>query len=136
VGAQNPLSQFNYLIHLSVQFGPANLLGGFQEVSGLTHTHMRIPGVHKTGDVTLKRGVVDTSSLWSWISEARGGASIPRHDAVIILRDEAGNPVQSWKLTNAKPVRYTGPSLGGHGGDVAMEELVLSSESIELVPPG
>lgn len=135
MGAQNPFPGFTYQISLSVQFGPANPLGGFQEAAGLTRAHMRIPGTHKVGDVTLKRGVVNTSSLWSWISEARGGGTTPRHDGTIVLRDEAGNPVQTWKLINAWPVKYTGPTLGGHGGDVAIEELILSAESIELVPP-
>ncbi len=32
--------------------------------------HVRkIPGSHKVGDVTLKRGVVDSSDLWAWITE-------------------------------------------------------------------
>ena len=135
MGAQNPFSQFNYLINLSVQFGPANPLGGFQEVAGLTHAHTKIPGVHTVNDVTLKRGVVDSSSLWSWIVQARGEGSAIRHDVIIVLRNEAGNPVQGWKLSSARPKKYTGPTLGGHGGDVAMEELVLSAESIELLPP-
>jgi len=135
MGAENPFSSFNYLINLSVQFGPANPFGGFQEVLGLTHAYMKIPGVHKTGDVTLKRGVVNTSSLWNWITQARGGGSALRHNAIIVLRDETGNPVQSWKLSGASPKKYTGPTLSGKGNDVAMEELVLASESIELVPP-
>jgi len=135
VGAQNPFSSFNYLIHLSVQFGPANVLGGFQEVEGLTHAHMKIPGVHKTGDVTLKRGVVNSSSLWNWVTQARSGGSTLGHDVIIVLRDEAGNPVQRWKLSSASPKKYTGPTLSGKGDDVAMEELVLSAEGIELVPP-
>jgi phage tail-like protein len=40
--------------------------------------------------------------------------------------------VQSWKLTNARPTKYTGPSLSGKGTDVAIEELVLASERIDL----
>ena len=32
--------------------------------------HVRkIPGVHKVADVTLKRGVVDSASLWAWIND-------------------------------------------------------------------
>jgi hypothetical protein len=45
--------------------------------------------------------------------------------------DEASNPKQSWKLRNVVPVRYNGSTLASKGGsDVAMEELVLSVESI------
>lgn len=135
MGTQNPFWQFNYLINLSVHYGPANLIGGFQEVSGLAYAHMKIAGVHKAGDVTLKRGVVDSSSLWNWITQARTSESAPRHNATIVLRNEAGNPVQTWKLSGASPVKYTGPTLSGTGNDVAIEELILSAESIDLVPP-
>jgi len=51
---------------------------------------------------------------------------------VITLRDEAGTPVQKWTLGGVAPMKYTGPTLAAKGGgDVAMEELVLSSESLE-----
>jgi phage tail-like protein len=50
---------------------------------------------------------------------------------VITLRDEAGSPVQSWKLRGVVPMKYTGPTLAAKGGgDVAMEELVLSAEEL------
>jgi phage tail-like protein len=51
----------------------------------------------------------------------------------IELMDEAHTgPVMTWKLTNARPMKYTGPTLNAKGGgDVAMEELVLSCEKIE-----
>jgi hypothetical protein len=40
--------------------------------------------------------------------------------------------VQEWRLTNSRPIKYTGPSLNGKGTDVAIEELVLASERIDL----
>ena len=39
----------------------------------------------------------------------------------------------TWKLTNARPIRYTAPSLNAKTGtDVAIEELVLSIEDLTL----
>ncbi len=56
-------------------------------------------------------------------------------DVVITLRDEASKPVQKWTLRNAVPMKYTGPTLAGKGGgEVAMEELVLSAEGFEIAP--
>jgi phage tail-like protein len=47
--------------------------------------------------------------------------------------DEAHTgPVMTWKLTNARPMKYTGATLNAKGTDVAMEELVLSCEKIEV----
>jgi hypothetical protein len=37
-----------------------------------------------------------------------------------------------WRLKNAMPIKWTGPTLTGKGGgDVAIEELVLSVEMVD-----
>jgi phage tail-like protein len=95
----------------------------------------KVPGSAKIGDVTLKRGVVDSSDLWDWIRQTQTTGILAQRDVVITLRDEAANPVQSWKLRNVVPMKYTGPTLAGKGGgEVAMEELVLSAEGFEIAP--
>ena len=143
-----PLPAYNFTVDLSGPRDPDKLLGGFSDVSGLeTDIHIseyrdgnepephvrKIPGSHKVGDVTLKRGVVDSSDLWDWITDARTNGVDAQRDVVITMRDEAGNPVQQWKLRNVIPMKYTGPTLAGKGGgDVAMEELVLSAEGYEI----
>jgi phage tail-like protein len=134
----DPFFSYRYLVSVSGTFGQAKLAGGFSDVSGLTvpPNPQKLSGMHKVGDVTLKRGVVDSSTLWGWISQARNQSAISLCDAIITLRDRSNHAVQSWKLHNAVPKRYTGPILGGKGGSTAMEELVLSSEKIEIVPPG
>jgi phage tail-like protein len=111
----------------------AGSVGGHSAGSPSPGHPSRLPGLQKVGDVTLKRGVVDSSSLSNWINSARGGGSVRGH-LIIVLRNQAGMPVKSWKLKNAAPLRYAGPTLAGKGTDVAIEELVLSIESIEIVP--
>jgi hypothetical protein len=51
-----------------------------------------------------------------------------------MLFDEAREgPVATWKLAGVVPLKYTGPTLAAKGGgDVAMEELVLSCEGCEV----
>ena len=143
-----PLPAYNYTVNLNGPRSPNKLLGGFSDVSGLeTDIHIseyrdgneaephvrKIPGSHKVGDVTLKRGVVDSSDLWDWITAARTTGVEAQRDVVITLLDEAGNPVQQWKLRAVVPMKYTGPTLAGKGGgEVAMEELVLAAEGYEI----
>jgi phage tail-like protein len=143
-----PYGAFNFLVNLNGPIGEDQPLGGFSDVSGLTseltmaeyrngndrENHVRkIPGIHKTGDVTLKRGLVSSADLWSWITQAQTQGVAAKRTVVITLRDESGNPVQKWKLGNVIPMKYPGPTLAAkRGGDVAMEELVLSSESLEI----
>lgn len=145
-----PYPAYNYIVNLNGPRDPEKLLGGFSDVSGLTtEIHIseyrdgnetesavrKMPGSYKVGDITLKRGVVDSSDLWAWITQTRTTGLLAHRDVVITLRDEAANPVQQWKLRNAVPMKYTGPTLAGKGGgEVAMEELVLSAEGYEIAP--
>ena len=143
-----PYGAFNFLVNLNGPIGEDQPLGGFSDVSGLSTeitmaeyrngndrpNHVRkVPGIHKVADVTLKRGVVNSSDLWAWISQTQTQGIAAKRNVVITLRDEAGNPVQKWVLSGVAPMKYTGPTLAAKGGgDVAMEELVLSSESMEV----
>lgn len=146
-----PYPAYNYLVDLkSPGRGPAQPLGGFSDVSGLsTEIHIseyrngnkkvahvdKIPGSHKTNDVTLKRGIVNSQDLWAWIDATQRTGVNAKRDVTITLCDEAGTPVQIFKLFSACPMKYTGPTLAGKGaGDVAMEELVLSVENLEISP--
>lgn len=144
-----PYGAFNYLVNLNGPRGQDQPLGGFSDVSGLTSeikmadyrngndalNHVRkVPGIHTVGDVTLKRGIVNSSDLWDWISQTRTQSVAAKRTVVITLLDETGHEaVQKWTLSGVVPMKYTGPTLAGKGGgDVAMEELVLSSEGLEV----
>jgi len=112
-----------------IQITPAEYRAG-QE--GVNHPE-KIQTIQKVSDVTLKRGVVDSSQLWSWIQAARTQGANAKRNVSITLRNESGQPVITWNLQKVVPVKYTGPNLAGKGGgDVAIEELVLSSEQLIL----
>ena len=140
-----PYGAFNFVVN----FDGGQVFGGFSDVSGIgtemtvaeyrngndRENHVRkVPGVHKVGDVTLKRGVVDSKSLFDWIKDVRlNGVKGQKKSVTITLLDEAHSPVQTWVLGNVIPLKYTGPTLAGKGGgDVAMEEIVLSAESMSI----
>jgi len=96
----------------------------------------KYPGVHTVGDVTLKRGLVDSSDYWDWVTDARNNGVSAQRDVTITMRDEAHNPVQIFKLYSVVPKGYTGPALSGKGsGDLAIEELVLAAEGFEIQEP-
>ncbi len=143
-----PYGAFNFLVNLNGPNDPESVLGGFSDVSGLgaeiaiaeyrngnerENQVRKITGLAKYPDVTLKRGLINSADLWLWIQDTvRNGPSAKR-EVVITLRNEAGQDVQSWKLRGVVPMKYTGPTLAAKGGgDVAMEELVLSIEGMDL----
>jgi phage tail-like protein len=139
-----PYPAFNFIVNI----GQGEAFGGFSVVSGLQTeitmaeyrngneklNHVRkIQGVHKVGDVTLKRGVVKSKDMWDWIQATRTQGPAAKLEVSITLRDEAGQAVQTWSLHNVIPLKYTGPTFAAKGGgDVAMEELVLSVEGLDL----
>ncbi len=135
-----PYGAFNFQVDLG-----GGVAAGFSDVSGLVtemtaaeyrngndpENHVRkIPGVHKVGDVTLKRGLVGSRDLFDWINLTRTEGYKAKRTVTIHLMDEARNgPVATWRLQGVMPLKFTGPTLAGKGGgDVAMEELVLSCE--------
>lgn len=142
-----PYSQFNFQVTIGDE-GPEAAQAGFQEVSGLgleitvaeyragnarDNAPIKVTGLYKTPDVTLKRGVMGYLDLYQWLDEVRSGAQRElRTVAIDLLSEDRQTVAMSWKLINARPIKYTGPGLNGKGTDVAIEELVLAAERIEL----
>ncbi len=142
-----PYGVFNYLVNIG-DGTEGTVEGGFSEVSGLNaevtvaeyrngnakvNYVQKIPAIHKSGDVTLKRGVIGSKNLYVWLEQARAGDLAAKRDVQIKLKSEDPNsgPVVTWNLFSAMPIKWTGPTLTAKGGtDVAMEELVLSVEHI------
>jgi phage tail-like protein len=142
-----PFGAYNFLVEFDGNEAAGSALGGFSDVSGLgteitlmeyrqgndrENRVRKIPALHKASDVTLKRGIMGLTNFWQWVSVTRADPTHKRNVS-IALQDEVGNVVLKWKLVNARPMKWTGPTLAAKGGsDVAMEELVLASEGVEL----
>ena len=141
-----PYGAFNFQVSFT---GDHNIVGGFSDVSGIgtelmlaeyrngndANNHVRkIAGLHKVTDVTLKRGIIDSATLWAWLDDVRSKGSNAAMDVTIELRDETNNnAVQTYKLRKALPMKWTGPTLAAKAhGDVAMEELTLACEGLEF----
>jgi phage tail-like protein len=142
-----PYGAYNFLVELNDGSDATSAIGGFSDVSGIgteitlmeyrqgndkENRVRKIPGLYKSTDVTLKRGMMKLTNFWTWIEETRHSPATQRN-VRITLNDEQGTPVLRWNLINARPMKWTGPTLAGKGGsDVAMEELVLASEGFEF----
>lgn len=143
-----PYSAFNFLVKLGDGSDPASVLAGFQEVSGLSieitvqeyragnyreNSPMKITGMNKVGDLVCKRGLVGALDLYEWIDQVRNGEQTALRNIVVQLQNEDRTAVvMEWKLTNVRPIKYTGPTFNGKGTDVAIEELTFAAERIEI----
>jgi len=93
----------------------------------------KFPGIHKAGDVTLKRGVIGEQNLYDWLELCRTGKihEAKRNIVITLQSEDRDTAVVTWKLMSAMPIKWTGPTLTAKGGgDVAIEELVLSVEMV------
>src|SRR5579863_8862658 len=100
-----PVNVFRYAITLSTD-PSAKPIAGFQQVDGLPSLSppaeyrdggsgghpLKITGLNKVSDVTLKRGVVDSSGLSGWINSVREGRGTSGAAVRITLYNEAGAP--------------------------------------------
>ena len=142
-----PYVQFNFLVDL----GNGNTEGpeaGFQEVSGIgmemtvaeyrngnerENAVRKITGLNRTTDVTLRRGVFGALNLYQWLDDIRNGSQNAMRTVTIQLQNEDHSAVvQTWKLLRARIIKHTSGPMNAKGSDVAMEELVLAYERLEM----
>ena len=142
-----PYVQFNF--HVNLGDGVTNTAqAGFQEISGIgmevTITEYRpgnyafnnvikTAGLNKATDVTMKRGVIGSLDLYKWLDDVRNGANSGLRTVTIELKSEDRSAtVQAWRLINARIMKHTSGPFNAKGTDVAMEELTLSYERLEM----
>ena len=142
-----PYVQFNFLVEL----GTGNTEGveaGFQECSNIgmevtvaeyrngnakENSVRKITGLNKATDVTLKRGVIGSLNLYQWLNDIRNGNQNAERTVTIQLQNEDHTKiVQTWKLLRARIIKHVSGPLNAKGTDVAMEELTLAYESLEM----
>ena len=142
-----PYVQFNFLVDLGTGStdGPE---AGFQEVSNIgmevtvseyrngnekENSVRKITGMNKATDVTLKRGVIGSPNLYRWLDQIRNGDQNALRTVVISLQNEDHTAVvQTWKLLRARIIKHVSGPMNAKGTDVAMEELTLSYERLEM----
>src|SRR5688572_988700 len=129
----HPYSQFNFRVSWD-GVNEKSVEAGFQEVSGLglemtiaeyragnhsENSSLKVNGTNKVPDIRL--------------NNVRNGAANQFKTVTIkLMAEDRETEAVRWKLMNARPMKYTGPALNGKGTDLAIEELVLASERIEL----
>ena len=117
--------------------------GGFSEVSGfdvsidvmeyregdMVQTPMKMPGLKKYSNITLRQGLADSMVLYDWIILGVDAAP-ERKTITITLLDEEEAPAASWQVINAWPMRYTAPDFNATSSEVAIETLEIAHEGM------
>jgi phage tail-like protein len=146
VQRDQPYTGQNFLVDLG-DGDPQGPTAAFSEVSGLDtwievaeyregsdrdSSPSKVTSLNKVADVTLKRGIIGALNLYQWFDAVRNGDRGAIRTVTITLLSEDRNPVMTWKLRRARPVRYRVGPLNAGACDVAIEELVLAYERLEM----
>jgi len=142
-----PFGRFNFLVDLGTgeTAGPD---AGFQECSAIgteveiveyrngndaENNVQKITGLNKATDVTMRRGVIGSASLYAWLDQVRDGDEAALRTVRITLQSEDhSTTVQTAVLKNARAVRYVTGPFDGRSSEVALEELTIAYERLEL----
>ena len=119
----------------------------FSEVSGLNievdvveyrdglspeYSPAKMPGLPKYSNIVLKRGIVQGhNEFYEWINTIKLN-TVVRKDLTISLLNENHEPVMTWKVSNAWPVKLEGPVLKSYVSEAAIETLELAHEGISI----
>ena len=144
---ERPYGQFNFLVTLGQGGDPNAPDGGFQEISALAmevgvaeyrygnhklNNTLKVTGLGKSADITLKRGVMGSDTVYKWFNAIRNGVNEMRTVRIELRNEENSETVQTWVLNNARVIKFSAGPLNAKSNEVAMEELTLSFERMEL----
>lgn len=139
---------FRFRVTLSDEGGTLLCGGAFSEVTGLevamTPKAIKVGGqnwgeTQLSGPVTfppiiLKRGITGVADLWTWFDLTTRQANYAlRYDGFIeVLKPGEDTPLLRWHLHRALPTKFKGSDLSATASQVALEELHLVHEGLEL----
>ena len=101
---------------------------------GNNDRQIRLAGPATVGQLTLKRGMTDDSfDLWSWMTDSIADPGLRAETVVVLLAPDRSERAR-FALSRCLPLKMKAPPLNGKDGAVAIEELQIAYERIEVRP--
>lgn len=161
---QFPFTTFNFAIEVQLPGlrGVSQPLckGSFSECDGLeisfdiktireggnNSRQIRLAGPSTMGTLSLKRGMTRSADLWSWVKNVQQNPGL-RAEAVVVMFDSEQRERRSvsssdqpdvrarFVLSRCLPAKIKAPALSAKDGLIAVEELQVAYESLEMDIP-
>ncbi|MGG6268107.1 phage tail protein [Leptolyngbya sp. AN03gr2] len=94
----------------------------------------KIPGGHKVGNLTLKRGMTNSLSFWTWIESVQNGNWRDQcKDGSLVIYRQDGTQGARFQFLRAFPVSYNFAGSNVTANELAIEELELAIEEFKRV---
>ena len=95
---------------------------------------LRVPKSWAAPTVTLKRGLTRSMEMSAWHEQVlSGNPLLAARDTTIVMYDVQGDPVARWYLENAWPSKVEIGGLKADGGQVLMETVTMTCESLQRI---
>jgi phage tail-like protein len=140
---KDPYANYNFVVEMDGQ-----IVAGFREMSGMDSKievipyreggekylpTRQLPGKVTYSNIVLKTGVTDDTQLYDWHKQfVTNDPAAKRKLIRIVLQDRSGNEKKSWKVREAWPANWLGPTFNAEAHDVAIQTLELAHEGIDL----
>jgi phage tail-like protein len=138
-----PYPSFNFRVEID---GAED--AGFSEVSGIgfstdiieyregtdkSNGLRKLAGLTRYDNIVLRRGVIGATTFFAWLrSIADGDQAATRNIAIILLNEDRSQEALRWILHRARIVRHVGGPLLAASSQIAIEEIVLAYERLEI----
>jgi phage tail-like protein len=141
---KDPYAAFNF----RVEINDLGTIAGFAECSGLVSqadpieyragdsidsTPIKLPGLKKFNNITLKRGFTTSHELWTWHETTLNGQT-QRYAGAIVLQDEGHQDAVRWEFQEGWVTKYEGPAFNAKNNEVAINSIEIAHEGLYLKP--
>jgi phage tail-like protein len=148
--ATYPFTAFSFAVEIYVGEEAKFLVeAAFSECDGLEMTHeiksireggandrqIRLNGPVSYGNLTLKRGVTGDFALWDWFRKSIANPRLRAGAEVVLLAPGGVVERARFQLSRCVPVKLKAPQLNARDGQIAVEELQMAYETLQLALP-
>ena len=144
-----PFTAFNFKVNLRLDDGDSDeelCAASFSECDGLEMTiepksireggnndrQIHLVGPVGYGQLTLKRGMTSNTDLWRWFESVRRDHTVRASGEVLMLSSDRASENVRFNLTGCLPVKLKAPALKAADGLLAIEEMQIVYETLEL----
>ena len=113
--------RFQSVSGLSVEYDTEEFKEGGE--NGFTH---KLPVRTKYADLILKRGMLTDSDLTKWLLKAFRDREFLPSDLNVILMNEQGEPLRTWKVAHAVPKKWLISDLNAGENSIVIETMEFS----------
>src|SRR4051812_36333781 len=145
-----PFTSFSFTVDIYVEDAASPLVqGAFSECDGLEMSHevktireggapdrqIRLNGMAAFGTLTLRRGMTEDFGLWQWFEKSLADPRLRASVQVVLLAPDGATQRAGFELSRCVPVKIKAPQLNAKDGQIAVEELQIAYETLQLVLP-